>query len=619
MDNHPSGAAFWRPVLEPAGHEMRGYMHFPYGRCVVAAFALALAGGPAPALGQDISYGEPRTPSTIVFSDDGQPPTVLSRSDVTRYRRIFEAQDQGLWEKAEREISDLEDPLLLGHVHYHKLMHPTAHRSSFTELAEWLENYADYPGARRLHRLARRRQPEGMATPPDPINQKYLAGQGETRPVDDSSAIILPLRGIAKEVLALVRDGKPAEAFTLLHNGTSMLDSEAVSQLEGHISTGFFIAGEFARAFLIARDAALENGERYPWIHFRAGLAAWQLGLMRSALNNFSTAAKAETGTEWTRAGGAYWASRVYVLRDEKGEAEKMLRLAADFPRTLYGQLALEILDIPSNFTWQEEVGNTVRNDPTVLKRPETRRAIALTQVGRVHEADLELRYLTARLGSGHAKALLDLATVLRLPAVQIRLGSELAASSHTELGALYPLSNWTLTDVFSVDRALVHAVIRKESGFHIRARSRRGARGLMQVMPATARQMSGDQTLRGTGADQLYDPELNLRMGQRVLETLLELPRIQGNLVYALIAYNAGPTRLNELREKIETDDPLLFIESISYQETRWFVKRVLANMWVYRDQLDQEAPSRSDLTRDEWPGYVPMDPKETPLHAGT
>jgi soluble lytic murein transglycosylase-like protein len=144
------------------------------------------------------------------------------------------------------------------------------------------------------------------------------------------------------------------------------------------------------------------------------------------------------------------------------------------------------------------------------------------------------------------------------------------------------------------VDEALVWAISRQESGFNPRAKSRASAAGLMQIMPATASFIMRKRSYRTGERHLLLDPELNLQIGQRYIRHLLEEPIIDGSLVRLLAAYNGGPGNLNKWLRKVDhQDDPFLLIESIPSRETRSYVKSVITNLAMYRQRLDQPAPT--------------------------
>jgi soluble lytic murein transglycosylase len=133
-----------------------------------------------------------------------------------------------------------------------------------------------------------------------------------------------------------------------------------------------------------------------------------------------------------------------------------------------------------------------------------------------------------------------------------------------------------------NVDPFLVAGLIRQESGFNASARSPAGALGLMQIMPATGTSLARELGVSGFRTGRLTEPELNLRMGTRYLATMLG--RYGGRTGDALVAYNAGPTRMARWRSFPEHGDPELFAERIPFTETRDYVRIVQANAAIYR-----------------------------------
>lgn len=136
------------------------------------------------------------------------------------------------------------------------------------------------------------------------------------------------------------------------------------------------------------------------------------------------------------------------------------------------------------------------------------------------------------------------------------------------------------------IDPALAMALIRKESAFDPGAVSRVGALGLMQLMPATARSVADDLGVPVPSNDALLAPEANLRLGQAYLDRMLE--RFDGSIAAAVAAYNAGPTRTQGWREENAGLNGTLWVENITYGETRDYVKSVMAFRVVFDWRLD-------------------------------
>ena len=130
-----------------------------------------------------------------------------------------------------------------------------------------------------------------------------------------------------------------------------------------------------------------------------------------------------------------------------------------------------------------------------------------------------------------------------------------------------------------------------------------------MQLMPRTASKIKKDHRLRYGNKHQLYSLDLNLELGQKLLQELVKSPNTKNQVLSTLIAYNAGITRVTKWKKTINEQDPLAFIESIPIKETRMFVKDILTDFWIYRDKLGQNKPTRTMLANDKWPVFSKQD----------
>ncbi|MEM1395940.1 MAG: lytic transglycosylase domain-containing protein, partial [Pseudomonadota bacterium] len=144
---------------------------------------------------------------------------------------------------------------------------------------------------------------------------------------------------------------------------------------------------------------------------------------------------------------------------------------------------------------------------------------------------------------------------------------------------------------------------------FKPNAKSRVGARGLMQVMPRTASYVAKDRKLATrAGRDRLLDPAFNMKIGQMYVNYLLESLDNE-DLFEMATAYNGGPGNLRKWKSKLKIDDPLLFIESIPNSESRDYVEKVLLNLWMYRQKLGQPTPSRDLVASGKAPAFEALD----------
>ena len=556
-------------------------------------------------------------------------PGVLGVADIERYKRIFELQEAGDWHAANHEIGKLEDPILMGHVMVQRYMHPTAYRSKFKELRDWLEAYADHPQAKRVYRLAMRRKPASARAPRKPVlpiqpkadNGEAAPKTGYKSPRKRTKAQRNKLIAIIKDMRRHIRRGQAARAAEHLWEADfkGLADEFEFDTLRRDIAHAHLVKGDAAKAFEYAAASAQRSGKAVPLAHWTAGLAAFRLGELDAAREHFEALASSDSANTDNVAAGAYWAARVNLITRKPQRVSRFLEIAATEPRSFYGLLALRALAEDPGFTWRPPP-LTDRDIEIVLRVPAAMRALALAQVDQHERAELELRRLRADASPALGRAMLALATQLRLPTAQLRIAKSLSKlDGRRHDGGLYPLAGWAPEGGYRVDRALIHALIRQESQFNVRAKSRAGARGVMQLMPSTASFISGDRRYRKSHRKKLFDPEINIELGQNYLLHLAAQPEIADNLFYLVAAYNGGPGNLNKWRRRqARDDDPLLFVETLPSRETRGFIKSVLTNFWAYRAQLGQPAPSLDAVAGGRWPTYVPLDPTSVAVNVG-
>ena len=549
----------------------------------------------------------------------GRLPGLLNRGDVERYRKIFELQDAQEWAAADRVIAGLADPILLGHVLHQRFLHPTGYQTSYQELYDWLEAYGDHPEAARIYRLAVKKQPAGADAPRQP-RSGYLRGDGEfgyaASPPLPSRNLSDEQRQLVEERLTLIRSliskGEADAARDLLSTQElrDWLTAPEYDAMRVRVARAYFAIANDKEALRIAERATKRSGDLVPESYWTAGLAAWRLGEIERAAGHFEPLANAEAAATDLIAGGAYWAARANGVLRRPLVINEMLRIAANYPRTMYGMLALRSLFDKPDFRWEAPRLST-STVQALMRAPAIRRAIALGEIGRKELAEDELRTLYPRVDPQVAPTLLLVAEKLSLAGLEIRIGSQLVAANGSRHDrSLYPIPNWSPESGFMVDRALVFALVRQESVFQTDAKSPAGARGLMQIMPGTATYIDGDERYHGQSADKLYTPALNLELGQKYIRHLLELDDVGGNLIFMLAAYNAGPGRLQNWLQQLDyRQDPLLFIESVPVHETRRYIRRVLANLWTYRSRLGQRPTSLDQLATGRWAFYRDLD----------
>lgn len=176
-------------------------------------------------------------------------------------------------------------------------------------------------------------------------------------------------------------------------------------------------------------------------------------------------------------------------------------------------------------------------------------------------------------------------------------------ATKKANVADSYPMPNWTPTSGYKIEPALLYAIMRQESYFNPDAESASGAIGVMQLMPDTAHAMARNISLSGS----IGEPAVSMALGQQYIRRLMDVNSIGDNLVFLLAAYNAGPGAVEKWQNNMDNkNDPLLFIESIPYGDTRDYVVNVIGNYWVYSELFGDANFSLSMIAQGEWPLYT-------------
>jgi len=549
----------------------------------------------------------------------------LSIADAILYKKIFAWQAKGEWAKADELMPQLHDDRLMGHVLYQRYMRPTGYKASFAELQDWMNRYHDYPDADKVYKLALARMPEGQTeTVKKPGTAPHTQGfldvlldhaEPYRSPKKRTGADIQAINDLHTAIRMDLAKGAPTKAYRhLLHDkGGKLLDQVEQDRARALIANSYMHAGNLDKAATLAGIAAKRSGTHAPQAGWVGGLVAWRKGEFDKAADLFEVSAKSPYASSWGSSASAYWASRAHLRAGRMKEVSTWLKVAAQNPRTFYGLIATRALGWDFDFNW-DMPSLTPERKKLVQSVPAGRRAVALVAAGQYHLAERELRQINTQNNNKLREALLAYAHSVALPSFALRLAQSVP---HPGGGlydaALYPMSPWTPQGGFTVDRALIHAIIRQESRFNPYAESRTGAAGLMQLMPNTATYMDDANREFGDkeGAHALKDPQMNLDIGQRYVAHLLENPQVNTELLSLVIAYNAGPGSLAKWKSELADmqDDPLLFIESIPVAETRAFTERVMANYWIYSLRLKQAVPTLDAVAEGQWAHYIPAD----------
>ena len=544
-------------------------------------------------------------------------PTILSSRDISKYRVIFLLQKEGDWRTADNIIYSLEDTVLLGHLLAQRYLHPTKYRTSYKEFKIWLDKYYDHPEAVRIYRLAIKRRPKNWKMPKAPAafsrnynkrtalvrkNKEYV----RTKKLSKTGRI--EMRRLERRLRFLLRKGWTLAYKKLLQDKRllKLFHPYQLDAARARLAAGYFAAGRDNWALNWAEKAIDRSGKYLPEAHWVAGLSAWRLGNYSKSLARFADISESKYVSSWLLSAGAFWAARSAMKIGKPELYTKYLRSAANFPRTFYGILACYLLGVIPEFDWSAPDYDE-KSMQVLANQPGGRRAISLIQVGQDRLAERVLRILFSDSNPVLAGAMLAIADRAEMPSLAMRLSSMLVASGKKLLDSTtYPAPEVIGTGSQKGDRELMLAIIRQESEFNPGAKSHRGARGLMQLMPGTASFVGRDRRFRSSRRDRLFDPETNLELGHRYIKMLLKEKYIQGNLFKMMAAWNAGPGNLIKWNKSVNYGkDPLLFIESMPSKETRIFVERVMTNYWIYRARFGKPQYTLESVLSGGWPVY--------------
>jgi soluble lytic murein transglycosylase len=603
----PDAAASWIAVT-------RAPTSAPIGSQPVATpTAKPVASTPAPAV--YTSAPAAAAPSKAVDFSQGGTPLQLDDAQRANYRSVFAAIRSGRFSEASATLAAMPAGLLHPVAQAELMLAKGSPRADVTSLTAWLTANPDLPEADRIATLARARGATELPALPVERDLKRLAGaskrKGAPTTVGDAAAAAM-----ASSAQKLIVAGKPADAEALLATKTAELSVDAQVEWQQRIAWGYYITGDDTNALRMATIARRGMG---PWAvqgDWVTGLAAWRQGDCATATDAFTAVSRRGRDEEMIAA-GYFWTARAAVACGRPQMVEPALRSAARFTESFYGMLATRALGLAMPQPAMR--ANFAQSDWALLSRHSNARvAAALAEIGQTSLADRVLRHQAAIGEASDHGALLRLASQLGLPATQFWLAHNAPAGATLDIYARYPAPSWTPAHGWRVDKSLIFAHALQESGFSTDAVSHAGARGVMQLMPATAQRM---QTRIGTDSGDLSDPSFNIECGQSYLEELRDQSTTGGLLPKVIAAYNAGPMSLPKWNMGPRANaDPLLYIESIPYAETRAYVVLVLRNYWMYQRESGEASASMTALAQGLWPKFPGM-PGKTAVrvdHAG-
>jgi soluble lytic murein transglycosylase len=549
----------------------------------------------APALAADDAAQPAARAATI--------PAQLTAAQRENYRAVFTELRAQNWAGAAGRLDEMRDGPLHNLARAMLYTMPGSPRVELGPLLDLLERAPELPQAADLARLATTRGATSLPDMPEAQRLAGLAGQprrARARNIE-GDAVADALEPLIQPLL--VAD-QPYEAETLFNERRADLSPEARTAFQQRIAWVYFLNGNDREARRLAGEARRGVTEWALHAEWVAGLAAWRMDDCRAAAEHFGNVASRSGDTELTAA-GHYWAARADTACGHPERVQARLRNAARLSETFYGLLSQSALGVRQRSAELDAFSQDDWRELSDLRN--VRAAVALSEIGENGLASDLIRHQARIGGSGDHERLLHLAARLNFTATQMWLAHNGPRGSRTQTHDRYPAPSWRPSRGWRVDQALVFAHALQESNFRPDAVSGAGARGLMQVRPGTASDLvrwgrtSGD-------TNRLTDPTINIEFGQTYLEYLRDLPSTGGLLPKVIASYNAGPAPIAEWNTRFDQGDPLLFLETIPYWETRGYVPIVLRNYWIYEQQTADRSSSRRALVQGLWPRFPGM-----------
>ncbi len=477
----------------------------------------------------------------------------------------------------------------------------TARGSPLVSLPELQALIAEAPDLPQAEQLARMATTRGALAPPLIVARRPVISLGaapgryRARPVTGE-----PLADSLRKQLEPYVDANDGPGAEYLVMGQApMLSYEARAEAWQRVAWIYYVTSQDAHARRVADagrfGAAGEWSAAAAWV---SGLASWRLGDCNAAANAFRYVSAVSAQRE-LRTGALYWGARSEQACRRPHAVAPLLRAAAQSAESFYGLLARETLGADTRMPNAPPVSTAA-----VDALPNVRRAEDLVNIGERALAEQKLRH-QARIGAPISHhALVGVAKRLDLAGTQYWLATNGQRGARVAAADRYPMPNWVPVRGWRVEPALAFAHAIQESNFQSNAVSPIGATGLLQVRPGTASDMARAAGLPYSDAS-LLDPRYNLEFGQSFIERLRGSAATRAQLPKVIASYNAGPVPVARWASIQDRGDPLLWIESIPYWETRYYVPAVMRNLWVYEGLARKPAASLSALAQHRWPPF--------------
>ena len=362
---------------------------------------------------------------------------------------------------------------------------------------------------------------------------------------------------------------------------------------------------KYQKAYKLAKDFSGKSTKYTSESEWLAGWLGYNFLNLKSEIyiNHFLNSYE-NTNHRGEKAKSAYWVGKSYKKIGNEEQSKIWFETAAKEVTEFYGQLSFDQIK-KNNVT-------LIENQELYGKSLVTKEDLKLMETSLYKATEIVLLYSNRNTAKKFFSALLEFCNkpgefqlVARLGENSRRVDLAIKASNKSFEKDInlyhfgYPTISYKLAS--GLEKELVYAVIRQESIFDEKAHSRAGARGLMQLMPATAKRVSKKINLKYSKSSLKTNPQYNVALGSFYLKSLIE--NYNGSYLLALVGYNAGPRNAGKWIKKFgdprkKNVDPISWIEQIPIKETRLYVKKVLSNLQVYR-QKNQRSKNKKIISK--------------------
>ncbi|MFZ4762711.1 MAG: lytic transglycosylase domain-containing protein [Alphaproteobacteria bacterium] len=358
---------------------------------------------------------------------------------------------------------------------------------------------------------------------------------------------------------------------------------------------------QFSKAYQLSAHHGQVSGQGLATAEFMAGwLALRRLHQPAIALKHFTNLYEQST-TPISKARGGYWAARAATEIGNQAVADAWLKKAAAFPSAFYGQIAIDQLSAGEGDFSFPPINMPPKQAVPAVYEGMRQLVLTLQQIGRKDLADVFLRHFGENAETvGEAIYWANLAAKNQQLETAVRIAKKTDQKFLTPLKLGYPLLPMNIRPQ-GVDLALVHALTRQESMFNPAAISPSDARGLMQLLPSTAKDTARKNDIDYDESRLTSDISMNVRLGSAYIGEMLQ--NFGNRQPLAIAAYNAGPGRVRQWLDKLgpfpnNLEAALDWLEMIPVYETRNYVQRVMENEQIYRYLLSGK-PCKANMVK--------------------